>query len=277
MAELTQREIAFLAGGISAGLVVGAGVAHTVTKRKYQQLADQEIAGMKKFYSEARVVEQTKPDLNDLVDELGYNERSEEELSTIGPEEAAYIKETQEAAALASIRLAEELDGEDATDKWLKAAGTINVSNPEDDLELDRNVFEEANSDHPEWDYAREVKSRTDDRPFVIHKDEFENGELEYEQATLTYYEGDDVVADMRDSAIDDVDHVLGLDSLQKFGYGSGDANVVYVRNDRLQLDYEIVKSDGSFAEEVHGFTQSEDDSLQHSARRRNLRWDDED
>jgi len=46
----------------------------------------------------------------------------------------------------------------------------------------------------------------------------------------------------------------VGERNLNLFGHGSNDASVVYVRNDKLELIFEVVRSPNSFAEEVHGF-----------------------
>ena len=52
------------------------------------------------------------------------------------------------------------------------------------------------------------------------------------------------------------------------------DPNTVYIRNPRLEVDYEVIRSEGTFAQEVHGFS---GDDLQHSERRRRRRrFDDE-
>jgi hypothetical protein len=133
---------------------------------------------------------------------------------------------------------------------------------PTEEPEDPKNVFRNYN-DH--WDYAIELPTRTDDVPYVIHKDEYFGSETDFEQMTLTYFEGDDVLADSNDTPVDDQDAMVGLGNLAKFGHGSGDPNVVYVRNVELQLEIEIMHSDGLYSEEVHGIS---DDGLKHSDRR---------
>lgn len=102
--------------------------------------------------------------------------------------------------------------------------------------------------------------------PYIIHKEEFDATPDGYDQYTLTYFEGDDVLSDERDKVIEDQDNTVGLENLNRFGQGSGDPNIVYVRNEKLKVDIEVVHSDGKFAQEVHGF---EDSDLQHSSMRR--------
>lgn len=76
-----------------------------------------------------------------------------------------------------------------------------------------------------------------EDRPYVIRPDEF--GEFEdYEQISLTFY-SDQIITDDNDDILEDVDRVIGFDSLNHFGEYEDDS--VYVRNDRLKCDYEIL------------------------------------
>jgi hypothetical protein len=72
-------------------------------------------------------------------------------------------------------------------------------------------------------------------RPYVISPDEYdENG---YETISLTYY-ADKILADDMDEVIEDVDEVVGYDSLNRFGEYEEDC--VFVRNDERRVDYEI-------------------------------------
>lgn len=135
------------------------------------------------------------------------------------------------------------------------------------------NVFE---SDDPDryFDYKEELQRRADhpDLPHVISKDEFDQGEADYDQSTLTFYDGDDVLADAQDGVVDDVDTVVGYANLLRFGHGSGDPNVVYIRNPKLELDFEMTQSPGNFVKEVLGLSVGESE-LQHSHKRPQRRF----
>ncbi|MDD4429666.1 MAG: hypothetical protein PHG64_14935 [Paludibacter sp.] len=77
----------------------------------------------------------------------------------------------------------------------------------------------------------------TVDKPYVIAPEEF--GDLDdYETISLTYY-ADQFLADENDVIVDDVEDVVGFDSLNSFGEYEDDS--VFVRNDRLKCDYEIL------------------------------------
>lgn len=121
------------------------------------------------------------------------------------------------------------------------------------------------------WNQAVEESKRSEDAPYVISKDEYFANEPEHQQETVTYYRGDDVIADMEDNAvpIHEVDITVGEDNLHRFGHGSEDERVVYVRNDRMEIDYEVVLHDGKFAHEVAGFIKHSDEGSRTRNRRR--------
>lgn len=114
--------------------------------------------------------------------------------------------------------------------------------------ETPHNIF--ANSD--DWDQEAEEASRTKTAPYTIHKDEYFSGESGYTQYTFTYYSGDDILVDEKQipEPIYRHDRVVGE---LRFGHGSGDRNVVYIRNDELAAEYEVIKSEGKYAVEVMG------------------------
>lgn len=74
-------------------------------------------------------------------------------------------------------------------------------------------------------------------KPYVIKPEEFGDYD-EYGKYSLTYY-ADGILTDDNDDVIDDIENKVGLDSLNRFGEYEDDA--VYVRNDKLKCDYEIL------------------------------------
>ena len=93
------------------------------------------------------------------------------------------------------------------------------------------------------------AKTEHDDseRPYVIRPEEF--GELDgYEMISLTHY-SDGVLADDDDQkmADDEIDEVVGADYAEHFGEYEDDS--VFVRNDRLKCDYEILLDQRKYSE----------------------------
>lgn len=86
--------------------------------------------------------------------------------------------------------------------------------------------------------YIYEGKEDSDmEKPYVISPEEFGDYE-DYERISLTYY-ADKVLTDENDEIVDNIDEVVGSDSLNHFGEYEDDS--VFVRNDRLKCDYEIL------------------------------------
>jgi hypothetical protein len=117
-----------------------------------------------------------------------------------------------------------------------------------DDEGVKQNVF--ANNSDDGWDYERELKHRNESEPYVIHKDEFYADEKGYTQITLTYYSGDNIMVDEEDAPVYNHETIVGT---LKFGHGSADPNVFYVRNDKRHAEYEILYDKGLFSQEVLG------------------------
>lgn len=84
--------------------------------------------------------------------------------------------------------------------------------------------------------------------PYVIIPEEFD--EVGYETMTLTYYDGDGVLAyGDTDEVIEDVGELVCEDFADHFGEYDEDPDVVYVRNDNLRIDFEILKDTRSYSE----------------------------
>lgn len=102
----------------------------------------------------------------------------------------------------------------------------------------------------PSWDYEEEQKLRTSESPYVIHTDEYYGNETGYGQSTLTYYAGDDILCDEEDVPIYNPNSIVGP---LPFGKGSSDPNVVHIRNEHLEAEYEVIQDSGFFSVEVLG------------------------
>lgn len=247
MREWSGRDVGLgvffgLGVGVTAGVFSAYFLMSKRLQTKYEAIADEEIAGMKAHYdSKIRALDnrEEKKTLDQVAQELKY-----------------------------------ATDGKDGGGRVpYHLAG----SEPDKPVEtVVQNVFVEHEND-PEiemeegWNYEEEVKTRTMEVPYVIHRDEHHEGppgNEEYEKYTLTYFEGDDVLCKEDDTIIHDQDEVIGLGNLSKFGHGSGDPNIVYIRNDKLKVDLEVVHSDGKYGVEVAGF---KEDELQHSSMKRRL------
>lgn len=97
----------------------------------------------------------------------------------------------------------------------------------------------------------RSVFEPSDDRGEIYVISAQENAEGSYEDVTWTYYAGDGVVTDIHEDRIEDYDKYIGNDFVNHFGGVSGDENVVYIRNEVLLIDYEILRDLRSYRKAV--------------------------
>lgn len=76
------------------------------------------------------------------------------------------------------------------------------------------------------------------DKPYIITPEEFSDSD--YNTETLSYW-ADRVVTDIDNEPLtdDQIEDLIGKDSLSHFGEYEDDS--VFVRNDRLRTDYEIL------------------------------------
>ena len=83
------------------------------------------------------------------------------------------------------------------------------------------------------------------ERPYVITPEEFDEID-EYNTISLTYF-ADEVLTDDQMNVVDNIDEIIGLDSLSHFGEYEDDS--VFVRNDKLKTDYEILLDTKTYEE----------------------------
>lgn len=117
--------------------------------------------------------------------------------------------------------------------------------------EVTRNVFTDASIGVEDFD--PEAEQRGPDAPYVIRFEEFLETKPGFTAEQLTYYEADGVLCKDDDELVDDVNGLVGEANLMKFGLGSQDANVVYIRNERWNCDFEVTRHKGSYDQVVHG------------------------
>lgn len=172
---------------------------------------------------------------------------------------------------LQALARREELISEHGFEKGMElyeaeySQGTI-IPQEEPEEESVVNIFA---SEDTEWNQEAEEASRQNaTEPYVISKDEFYSDELGYTQTTLTYYQGDDILVDQEDIPVYNYTATIGE---LKFGHGSQDANVFFVRNDKNKAEYEIIRDRGHYSVEVLGLeaeAQTERAQLKHSLRK---------
>lgn len=123
------------------------------------------------------------------------------------------------------------------------------VTAEEDDEDNLVSIFRNVEDDV--WSYELEEKfNRQGEDPYTLHRDEYFANETDWAQCTVTYYAGDDVLCDTDDVPVYDYRKIVG-DLL--FGHGSLDPNIVYVRNPKIEVEYEVLRDPGFYSREILG------------------------
>lgn len=275
MKKSLVKSSALVVGAFTAGGVVGYFFAKNRLESLYRGIADEEIASVKDVYKRLRKgAEYSDPAL--AVEEL------------IAPEIVAVYEHTL--AELEYVEPVEHEDTPDELDELGHASGkkrkkvAHNVFTDSETKEVVRNVFdtaekysEEELSAMAEEADVESVIERDPDIPYVISVAEFMANDDEFDQISITYFDGDDTLADEREQIIPDIENVVGAANLQKFGEnGSNDKDVVYIRNERIHTDFEVCREDGKYAVMVLGISEELlDDERPAKPRVRKMREDD--
>ena len=117
---------------------------------------------------------------------------------------------------------------------------------------ISRNAY--ASNDVVTEPFGKEVEGVH--RPYVISPDEFSEYD-DYETQSLDYY-ADGVLSDNMGNVVEDIDSMVGRDSLTHFGEYEDDA--VHVRNDALKCDFEILRDLRNYSDVYQSGRHPDDD-----------------
>lgn len=225
------------------GVIVGGVGAYLSTKNYYRRLADAEIEDVKLNYRAVRKEDVQSP-AELAASKIPGNMTEEEYLAArelaarivqgegYDPDELVDLEDTDIRVNAVDVETTEKM-----TKKTIFSQ-SVELS-PE----------EEAQGVPPEFFSVRDPEN-----PYVISLAEFEdNEEGFFEEINLTYYAEDGVLCTINDMQVEDVEGTVGSASLEKFGVGSKNDALVYVRNERLKVDFEITQVEGSYEEHVLG------------------------
>ena len=260
--EVVRNNVPVLIGVFAGGIALGAGVGYFVTAKqltkRFEAELEREIEQTREFFFQLNKVDEDGgalspkdvliqrhgQDAADAVDAImEYQGRPLSDVPEL--EETPYDREVDEA----------QLEKIETTLQFREGPSVDPVESV--------NVFTDDT-----FNLEEEKQYRTEDRPYIITRDEFFEADKNYDDTSLTYFEVDDVLVDERSKPIEDVENIIGIDHLVRFGSGSLEKNTVYIRNDKLETDYEVTRSTGSYLEEVLGIPNEPDDTLKHSAQR---------
>lgn len=248
---ITKNNPFVLAGVLLVGVGIGGFVAYKVTQKRLGAQFDEEL----------RTQIEAAKEYHRKVNKDGEFSTPESAVKVLVPDEVVEAVQSYQGRERPVA-----YDKPETIDPYPRPPVDVVV----EEVQVTQNVFVEAskNKDPRDWDLNAEIEDRAlnPDIPFAIGFEEFNENEAGHEQTTLTYYSEDDTLVDAQDKPIDSVDYTIGDDNLNRFGDGSGDPNVVYVRNPKIEMDFEVIRENGSYQKAVFGT--DPDPSLRHSRRR---------
>lgn len=204
--------------GVGIGVLVGYKFAEKRLGERFEQRLEDETADMREFYTNVR---------------QKYN-TPEEAAAALIPMEEGIIEDPRaktQKVQYHKIVKKEKYDGDGLDEFTQEGVESCEIET------VHKNVFDEQPSDGPR----------------IITQDQFMANDTGYEQATLTFYAKGGVLTDQRDDVIDNSEDVVGKLAVHHFGEGSSDPNVVHVRNDKIKMEFEILRSERSYEEDVLG------------------------
>lgn len=221
-----------------AGALGAAGVSYLVTRRKLKIEVDTVEEQLKEMQAEQLTLNferiERDREFNEQISKAVIVTR---ELKDLGLTVMGNLQQLQTGSEGVDEPVVEEV-------VHRKPAKEIFPTPPQADAPHRHNIFEGTDG----WDYEAERNQRSGEEPYIIHIDEFVTQEMGYEQETITWYEGDEVLVDQREVPIYDHTKVVGE---IRFGHGSNDPNIVYVRNEKLRMEYEILRDTGSYSDDM--------------------------
>lgn len=257
---------AFIAGGVVGGLGTWYGV-----RKHYKSLADEEIAIMTEHYrKKLKEAEDTNTVSVELPVDITEEKKKEVlELLKKAPSSVNVVEETpSERLRTASKRDREStpyssMYKEKPSLEDLKAA----MEHPMDDDEIPEDALEEG------VEAVLEPQPDILPGPYVISEEDYAS-DWRFEKITITYYSGDQTLADEDETIIDDVDRVVSDEAIKQLV--DEDLGAIYVRNEKLGIDYEVTLNYGDYSEIVLGFTDEEVGGRHPMKRRKEKPSDDE-
>lgn len=221
MTEIPKTPLVALAaflGGAAVGAVVGAKLIERKLSLEFEQRLETETNAVRSFYGAIQKKEHPSP-----PDRLLSTQQADLYAAAINEERAQKGKNP---VAYHKITPAEE----DVTET-VKQYDEVRTKT--------MNVFD------GEKERPAEI--------YQITEKEFTDGESNYLQPTLTWYAGDGVLTDEHEEPMEDFEKTVGKFTDADFGRQSSDENTLHVRNEILQLEFEIVRHEGKFSEVVLG------------------------
>lgn len=232
------------------GLVVGYELAKRRLRGEFEERLDEDIQNYKNSYDSLQKMKADKKAAQEALNQM--DEVPVETLQRV-LDGLKNLDEPKLTAAEAMVKYSGGAQTADRVtsvlERFPKPVGLLDLMEP-DDVQEETNLFDSRLSPDVSQEYLDSL--RIPGQPYIISHLEFVDGQS-HQQSSLTWYDDDGVLSDDQDVPVDDVDNVVGLANMERFGIGSGDMSIVYIRNEKLRTEFEVVFNHGSYAQIVYG------------------------
>lgn len=215
------------------GAATGAFLMHRYMDNKYEERFGNDLKEMREFYTSDKFNKSKK----EVEVDKDVKVEDNDETVFVDKEGTEY-KPVREKVYYDKIAKA-------YTDEEKFVEKEKDVAEDAEDEEFDEELFDEVEEEDGIVMGHREVLRE----PHIIDFDEFSKPSC-LDKVTFTYYSKDDTMADDNEDIVDDEKYLLG-DFGRCFGQESGDPHVVYIRNEKVGCDYEVIWTNDSYAESI--------------------------
>lgn len=227
-----NRDILVKAFIFTAGAAIGSVVTWKVIKNKYEQISKEEIESVREEYQRLTKIMRMEIDacrkataahtkVDDAVDE--DDDEADDEADADYPDD----------------------DDRDFTEKEKEQVEYYKITSRY------RGSYEENNENDEEGEENGDDEVPYINGPYVITPEDFASSPPGYNCCPLDYYK-DGVLADGWGVPMD-IEETIGEEALDHFGEYVDD--VVYVRNERLELDYEVTRDPRTYKEAERAYS----------------------
>lgn len=256
-----NRSVEYLVCG-----AVGAGIGYLFTRRhledEFQKRLDGQIENADEFYRlkyEKQLKTMREKDIAESKDILGVLRAGVESVEETHKEQAEALVQgvtvgdlSKEIAAKKPSVLVSE---EDLTNTLRNYQGMFKGSEPSETTEISYGEAQLARSYAEDTDQnPEELLKSMKKLPVIITAEAFFENSTDYKQQTQIYYAGDDILSTESNLIISDGVRRsnLGDEVMEKLKMGlEGDADVIYVRNRELAMEYEIHRDHRPYTDAV--------------------------
>ena len=246
MNKAVKEVIIFLSGA-----AVGAVSMYFGVKKYFEFKADMEIAEVRDAYDRHLAeVEDSKSSLDGSI--KGESEINEKDIAAEPtkssivhalnnkPPLTDYTKYFVEKGNKEELELKEVIRNakEDASD----TTDPAELEGPKDDIPYTEEEDNDQTIEYEGYQLNGEHKKalEEDRKPYTIDPSDYELTCNNYEKLTLLYYISDDVVLDESEEEVNRFDLIGNV--IMESGLDENDEEILFVRNDKLMCDYEVVK-----------------------------------